>query len=111
MAGIAHRALTAFTLTEGMNTAYTAPSGTAVAISLLSLATNWKSGTAGGFSAVVLIGLTGAPRTLIPLTGITANSRLALSGSHVLNGAGWGVIISANSASALDCYMAGLQMT
>lgn len=104
-----HRPLTALTLSAGMNTAYTAPSGTAVTINYLSIATNWLSATAGGFSAVVLIGPTANMKTWIPLTGITANSRLVMQGAFPLESAHWGVVISASSASALDVYMGGLR--
>lgn len=106
-----HRPLTAFSVSGGMQTAYTAPSGTAVSINYLSLATNYLSGTAGGFSALILAGPTAAPITLVPITGITANTRLLLTTPFALESASWGVWVSANSASAFDLYMAGLLMT
>lgn len=112
MAGNAHRPLTAFPLNGGFQTAYTAPSGTAVAMNILNIATNFMTGTAGTFSALILIGPTASYRTLLPITGITANSRIVISGSHPLHSASWAVVISASApASALDVYMGGLLMT
>jgi hypothetical protein len=111
MAGNALRVLTALGHAGGVRTAYTAPSGTAIAIHTLAISTNYLSGTAGMFTAAVWFGPTANPQVLLHPTGITANSRIVLSGVYPLGLSGWGVVVSASSASAVDVYMAGLVMT
>jgi hypothetical protein len=111
MAGNAIRALTAFGHAGGNRTAYTAPSGTAISVQVLAISTNYLTGTAGLFTASVLFGPTAGYHMLLHPTAITANSRIVISGAYPMNGAGWGVVVSASLAGAVDVYMAGLVMT
>lgn len=111
MAGNAIRALAAYPQTSGWQTAYTAPSGTGSVVHTLSISTNHLSGTAGLFTVAVLFGPTSNYHMLLHPTAITANSRIVLSGGYPMRTFGWGVAVSASSASAVDVYIGGMQMT
>lgn len=107
------RFLSGGVVTAGISTAYTAPAGTAVTITFLSLNTHNLSGTAGGpWSAYVLAGLTGAAAgatpVLLPLTAISARDGVAFRAPLTLPLTGV-IVISASTASVFTYYIAGLE--
>lgn len=104
-----YRPLTAFTLTAGHNTAYTAPSGTAVMIAYIRLSTN-ITGTAANTTAVIKVGPTAGLVTILNVTAISASGSYENTNKIALESASWGVVISAHTGGAVDVYIAGLRM-
>lgn len=105
-----YRMLTALTLAAGENTAYTAPSGTAIMLGSLVLSTN-ISATAANVTAQIRIGPTGSPFFYQNITAIPASGRYETNSKVALASASWAILISASTGSALDCLIAGLRMT
>lgn len=101
--------LTGLTLSGGINTAYTAPSGTAVLVQTIIISTNVSSTSFAGqqFTAYIQAGPTGAPKMILPYTAIRPRGGLQWNGIIILEQASHGLIISASSASALDITIYG----
>ncbi len=102
--------LTAFTLSAGVNTAFTAPSGTAIVINHMVINAN-ISATAEPVTAHVLAGPTAVARQWLPQTAIGEAGGMQFNGAMMLEAASHGVIVSASTGSALDCIIVGLEVT
>lgn len=101
--------LTSLTLSGGVNTAYTAPSGTAILVQHWALSTNNLTATAGGpFTAVVSVGPTASQKAWLPMTAIPARNGIQFNGNMTLEAASHAIMISASSASAFDFILYGV---
>ena len=98
------------TLSAGINTAFTAPSGTAILLNHVAIATN-ISGTASAYNIHVLAGSTASAKTWFPITAVTGGDGLLFNGAFMLKAASHGLIVSASSGSAFDVIVCGLQVT
>lgn len=102
--------LTSLTLSAGINTAYTAPSGTAIIIQTMELSTNISATALGPYSAIGYIGPTANVRVWFPLTRIMPRGGIQFNGMQPLEAASYGVIISASSGSAFDVVIGGIKV-
>ncbi len=100
--------LTSLWITAGYNTAFTAPSGTAVVVNYWSLI---RSGVvAGNITAAVLYGPTANLVLACPVSAYGKQKMVQGGGAFILgSGGNEAFIISAASSTAFSFYMGGLQ--
>ena len=105
-----YRPLTAMTLWTGNNTAYSAPSGTAVMVQYIYISTNISATAGGNYTAQIRVGPSGALIQYQNPTAITGGGVMRFTAPVVLESANWYVVISASTGSGLDVLMGGLRM-
>ena len=93
-------------LTAGMNTAYTAPSGTAVVVNSIIIAST-TSLTSSAVLLQVFKGPTASPGVWFPYSAVTARNGIEWEGNMPLNSASQGIIVSAASGNAFNCIVGG----
>lgn len=106
MASAIPSGFTSLTLSAGIQTAFTAPSGTALVVNYWSLARNITGVTT--ISAKVWAGPTASPSVIFPPSGLKGPRFVSMGGALILNAASNAIIISASSGSGLDFIACGL---